>query len=348
MRTNGGSRAAALAGALTVGAGLVHAAAAGSHSGENTLVVLFALSAVAQVGLGMAAIMRPDRPALVALIAVNVVIALGWVLSRTTGVSFIPDLTQPEAVGLPDGLCMAMQSAAVVVAAVAIVRGQGAARPALSPVCAIVLLPALIGMTAPHTHEEGHVHGQVAAGLAADPIFAGADTSHASEPQLAVAKALIERTRSSAIQRFPNRAALEAAGYHSIGDGIPFTDFQHFLNTSYLTDGRELDPDHIESIVTDATGQRIVSAMYILERGKTMADVPHDAGDLTAWHDHQDLCWDSSGVRLAGVLRNGRCFPGGTLAATPPMLHVWLAQNECGPFAGIEGHGALCSAHHSH
>jgi hypothetical protein len=337
---------------------LVHAAAAGSHGGEDTLVVLFALTAAAQVGLGMVAIMRPDRPTLVALLAVNVVVSVGWVLSRTTGVSFIPDLTQPESIGLPDAVCTAMQVVAVLVAAVGLVQRDSIRGPVLSPACALVLLPALIGMTAPHTHHEGHTHGEATAAgaththtrtaLAADPVFAGADTTDATEPQLAAAKALIATTRDSVTQRFPDRAALEAAGYHSIGDGVPFTDFQHFVNTSYLTDGRELDPDHIESIVTDATGQRLVSGMYILGQGKTMADVPDVAGDLTAWHDHQDLCWDASGVRLAGVLLSGRCFPGGTLRATPPMLHVWLTDNECGPFAGIEGHGAVCSAHHSH
>jgi hypothetical protein len=88
--------------------------------------------------------------------------------------------------------------------------------------------------------------------------------------------------------------------------------------------------------------------MYILDPGTTMDEVPDVGGDLTIWHDHQNLCWDASGGRLAGVVVNGRCVPGGTLKATAPMLHVWVEDHECGPFAGIEGHGSGCSSDHSH
>ena len=39
--------------------------------------------------------------------------------------------------------------------------------------------------------------------------------------------------------------------------------------------------------------------MYILGFGKTMADVPDVAGELTTWHDHQNLCWE--GIRVVGT-----------------------------------------------
>ena len=136
-----------------------------------------------------------------------------------------------------------------------------------------------------------------------------------------------------------------AAGYESIGDGG--SGYEHFVNWSYLEDGHELDSSRIESIVTkrNANGTRsIASALYILETGKTFADVPEIAGELTTWHDHQNLCWD--GHRLAGTLVNGVCTPGGEFRGTPPMLHVWIVPHECGPFAGIDGHGSDCS--HSH
>ncbi|HET7719957.1 MAG TPA: hypothetical protein VFK43_08325, partial [Acidimicrobiales bacterium] len=165
--------------------------------------------------------------------------------------------------------------------------------------------------------------------------------------ELEAAKRLIESTRAAVAARFPDQAALLAAGYRSIGDGL-VTPFDHFIKAEYLQDGRELDPERVESVVLERTpaGWRVASAMYILEAGKTMADVPDVAGELTAWHDHQNLCWDRSGLRLAGLYMNGRCFPGGTLRATPPMLHVWLADHPCGPFAGIEGHGGGCAHGH--
>lgn len=142
--------------------------------------------------------------------------------------------------------------------------------------------------------------------------------------------------------------AVEAAGYVSIGDGRRPGGFEHFVRSDLLTDGRELDPEAIESVVArvGADGSRtVVSAMYILELGSTMADAPDLAGELAVWHDHQDLCWE--GPRLAGRLVDGRCRPGGVLRPTPPMLHVWLVPRPCGPFSGIEGsHGDGCA--HAH
>ena len=100
------------------------------------------------------------------------------------------------------------------------------------------------------------------------------------------------------LARSPTAQSVEAAGYAWIGDGRRAGGYEHFVQQDYMTDGRELDPDHIESIVLQrqADGsERVVTAMYILERGKTMADVPDVAGPLTTWHDHQNLCWDANG-----------------------------------------------------
>jgi len=78
-----------------------------------------------------------------------------------------------------------------------------------------------------------------------------------------------------------------------------------------------------------------------------MADVPDIAGPLTTWHDHQNLCWNEDGS-LAGILVDGTCRPAGTFRPTPPMLHVWVVEHPCGPFAGIDGsHGSGCEHEHS-
>jgi hypothetical protein len=146
-------------------------------------------------------------------------------------------------------------------------------------------------------------------------------------------------------------AAAEAAGYIWIGDGRRPGGFQHYINHDYMRDGVDLDPARIESLVFEntAAGPVLVSTMYLLAPGSTMDDVPEVAGDLTVWHDHQNLCWDESGTRLAGISTDGStCRPGGELRATSPMLHVWLVDNECGPFAGIEGHGGEECGTHEH
>ena len=335
------SALAAQAAALTIGAGLVHAAAAGSHDGDRTMVMLFAACAVAQVLVGVAVAAHEGRAALAWVAVVNLACVGAWAASRTTGVPFVGAVAEPEAVGVPD-LTAALMGLGAGAAALTVLAAPRRARGLSSPpLWVLVAVPALIGMTAPHTH-----HGR-AAGLAADPIFVGADTRHASEAQLVAAKDLIQRTRDAARGQFPDVASLTRAGYRSIGDGFPVTPYEHFIHPEYLRDGRELDPERIESIVLQGIGEstRIVSTMYILEPGKTMAEVPDLAGELTTWHDHQNLCWDETGTYLKGFVKYGRCFPGGELKPTPPMLHVWLQEHECGPFAGLDGHGGGCDAH---
>jgi hypothetical protein len=358
------------AAALTAGAGLVHAAAAGTHAGDTTLVWLFATTAVAQTAVAAVMLARPERRLVLASAVLNLAIAGGWLASRTVGLPLIDSLAEPEAAGLQDVMATVLEVMAIASAAVALRNRDAAHRRALSALPALVALPVLIGMAAPHAHGSGHVHGdseaashthahdeehdgeghQVAVGLAADPIFSGSDTSHVSDAELQASKDLIETTRASVNEQFSDEASVVAAGYRSIGDGRRAGGFEHFVNPAYTVDGRELDPERIESLVFENTGdgKRLVSAMYILDRGKTMDDVPSVGGELTTWHDHQNLCWDATGGKLAGVLVNGRCVPGGTLRESSPMLHVWIEDHECGPFAGIEGHGAGCSSEHTH
>lgn len=162
--------------------------------------------------------------------------------------------------------------------------------------------------------------------------------------QRAAAQKLIDDTVAG-MARFDSVASVEAAGYVTIGDGI--TGYEHFVHIGHMSDDRDLDPNAIESVVfkvyPDGTRQ-LASAMYILGFGATMDDVPDIAGELTSWHDHQDLCWE--GVRVVGrVDGSGRCARG-TFRGTAPMLHVWLLPNVCGPFAGLEGHGEGCAHGH--
>ena len=355
MPTNRALSTAGVAGVLTLGAGLVHATAAGTHAGDTTLVALFAVTAVVQAVLGASLLARPDRRTLVAGAVVNLVVAGGWLASRTTGIPLVDGLAQVEAVGLQDLMATLLEAGAGLAALVA-VRNPDRLLPTagFSPLLALVLAPALVGMAAPHDHgAHGHeaaggAHSHASSSLATDVVFAGGETGHATDAELRAAKTLIEGTRVNVAAKFPDEAAVKAAGYTSIGDGFPISSFEHYINAAYLDDGHELDPDRVESIVIESTstGDRVASAMYILETGRTMADVTDRTyGGLATWHDHQNLCWDESGTRIAGFLVNGNCIPRGEFKLTPPMLHVWMKAHECGPFSGLEGHGASCAAH---
>ncbi len=354
MPTNRALSLAGVAGVTTLGAGLVHATAAGTHAGDNTLVALFAVTAVVQVVLGAALLARPDRRTLVAGAVVNLVVAGGWLVSRTTGIPMIEGLAQVEAVGLQDLMATVLEVAAGAAAIVAVRNPDRLPTSSFSPLLALVLVPAMVGMVAPHDGSHGHEaggHEHAASSLAIDPVFSGGETGHATEAELKAAKRLIEETRKAVAAQFGDEAAVKAAGYTSIGDGFPISSFEHYIHAAYLEDGHELDPNRIESIVIQSTssGDQVASAMYIMETGKTMADTTNlTYGGLASYHDHQNLCWDESGTRIAGFLLNGNCMPRGEFRPTPPMLHVWMKAHGCGPFSGLEGHGASCAAHAAH
>ncbi len=371
------------AAALTAAAGLVHATAAGTHAGDTTLIWLFTLTGIMQASLAVGLVARPTRLVVVGSAVANLAVAGAWVASRTVGIGFVASLATVERVGLQDLAATLLEVAAAATALASLAVRDARSRKPLAILSVAALAGALAGMSAPHEHSSSHAHehghesdadsavaGEAhdhadqghdetsehdetgehedASGLAVDAIFAGADTSGATEEELSVAKSLIEDTRTAIATQFSGEAAVIEAGYQSIGDGRRDGSFEHFVNHDYMNDGVELDPDHIESLVFEVSGgeKRLVSAMYILERGTSMADVPELAGDLTTWHDHQNLCWDDTRTELAGALVNGECMPGGTLRETAPMLHVWLEDHECGPFSGIENHGGGCVAGH--
>ncbi len=134
------------------------------------------------------------------------------------------------------------------------------------------------------------------------------DTADTPEHRAAAEKLLVDTTE--AMQAFPDEAAVQAAGFVSIGDGA--TGWEHYINVDRIMNPAILDPSDIESVVfkvnPDGTKQ-VASAMYLLPFGSTMDDVPEIAGDLTTWHDHQNLCWE--GVRVVGTTgADGSVRPG--------------------------------------
>jgi hypothetical protein len=389
--------AAPIAAAASIAAGLIHAAAAGSHAEMATLSALFAVTALAQIGWGAAVLVRPTQPVVIAGLGIHLAAFGAWLTSRTVGLSAVEGLEAGQSIGFQDGLAaglalLALAAATTVVADVAMPRLGQAAVPAVVALLAFATVPA---MAQPHDHaahdhddgvalaagagastggdhhDDGHAHDE-----SHDHGDAGHDDAHGhdgeqvdSEPELTKAELgyppsfvpfldeapspaararaellLIETTE--AMEAFPDEAAVQAAGFTSIGDGG--TGWEHYIHIGRIVDPRVLDPEDIESIVLkvnpDGT-KEVASAMYLLPFGTTMADAPDVAGELAPWHDHQDLCWD--GARVVGRTdADGNCARG-EFRPTQPMLHVWVDEHPCGPFAGIEGsHGSGCEHDH--
>ena len=151
------------------------------------------------------------------------------------------------------------------------------------------------------------------------------------------------RTTLKDIPRFASPAAAEAAGYRTIGDAV--TGDEHYVNWSYVNDGKILDPQKPESLVYEWRNgkQSVVAAMYMLPFGSHFTDIPDVGGALTQWHVHRDLCLTDDPVQkvVAGLTSvDAKCPPGTEKAGDTPMLHVWIVPNPCGPFAALEGIGA--------
>ena len=368
-----------VAAVASVAAGSVHAAAAGAHADDRTLAALFAVAAVAQIAWAGWLFARPDRLSLLGGVTLHAGVLAVWALSRTVGIDAVGGLADPQDVSFQDGATVALEVVAVIAAVIALrppAAAAGGWRPrTAAAVTAAAMAVAVPAMAFPHTHDhddggatvdvaaggtlshsDDHSHGPAegaeetggdTAAVEIDARLAGAPgVEGVTVEQHRRAVELIDATEE-ALRRFPDTAAAEAAGYRSIGDG--FTGHEHFVNYEFLADQTILDPEAVESLVfrVSADGTKeLVSGMYILPQGRTMADVPDIAGALTSWHDHQNLCWHEDG-RLAGILVDGECRPGGTFRATPPMLHVWIVEHPCGPFAGIDGsHGTGCVHEH--
>lgn len=356
-----------LAGAASIGAGAIHATAAGMHSDHRQAMWVFIGLAVLQIGWGARVFARSSAMWALLGVGVNAAAVAGWVLAKTSGIGFVDGLEEAERIQLADGVAAALAAVAVVLAWVAWLqpfRIGVRLRPGLVSVASLaVVAVTLPGMASAgqHQHAGGHDHGEhsddAAAGAAHthDPAAAEARPFDPTQPidlsgmdgvtpeQQARAENLLAITLVR-LPQFADTAVAEAAGYRSIGDAA--TGDEHFTNWTYLDDGRILDPDHPESLVyrVDGAGQRTLeAAMFMLPPGTTLDDVPDVGGALTQWHIHDNLCFTDDPVdpHVASVIAVGEDCPPPLVKFEPvPMIHVWILSNRCGPFAALDGIGA--------
>ena len=125
-----------LQGLASLGAGAIHAAAAGIHAEHVTLSRLFVAVAAAQIFVGLATLLRGGRAVAVVTAVVNGGAVVAWIVTRVSGISWIEGLEQSEAPQFADSVCAALGALAVGAAVVAlrggaeqvVARHSGAAR----------------------------------------------------------------------------------------------------------------------------------------------------------------------------------------------------------------------------
>ena len=369
-----------LAGLASIGAGLIHAGAVGLHAELTTLARLFVAVAVAQLAAGLLALVKGGRLAAAACGVVNLGAVAAWGATRLRDIDWIAGLEVRERPEFTDTACAALGFVAVTASVVALSRGRTAvARARLGApglaVGAVAVVAMLLGTDRVHSHEAGetaHGHDTAATGAgdgtaaAASPVQVISQTTAAwprpwdpadgidlsgvpgvTREQELRAAGLVQRTLRD-LPRFADVTAIYDLGFRTIGDAN--TGYEHWINYGYLDDGRTLDPTAPESLVyrVDSgapAGRTLVSAMYIVM--DTAVDDPalvDFGGSLMQWHTHENLCWTGGddGPRVVGVLdADGNCPAGSAKGGGGnPMVHVWIAPHECGPFAALEGHGA--------
>ena len=393
----------AVAAIASLGAGAVHAAATGIHAEHPLLAQLFIITAVAQLGVGLWALVRPRRLAAWSIAGVNALAVGGWLATRMTGISWISGLETREAAQFADTACALMGAIAVGAAVSASLVGWRPSNPARialpSLLIAALAVPAMwtggthlhahsdtaphavdpvSGGTVPHDdHEDDHATSDTAAhnddDNTADPLTGDAvahNDDHSPDPAAAAgwprpwdpalgidlsgvpgvsieqqlrADQLIKDTLRE-LPRWATTAAAEADGYKSIGDAG--TGVEHYIKAALIQDDVMLDPTQPESLVyeVDGANRTLTGAMFIASARPTDdPEIVAWAGPLMTWHNHGNLCWALvDGVaKVVGIVDGaGMCANGVHTGGENPMVHVWIAAHECGPFAALEGVGA--------
>ena len=102
------------AGLASIGAGVIHGAAIGLHADHATTARVFLLLTLLQVGWGIAALSQVGKSVLSLGFIINSGAVVGWVLTRTVGISFISGLEIPENPQPADTLCALLGAITVV------------------------------------------------------------------------------------------------------------------------------------------------------------------------------------------------------------------------------------------
>ena len=307
-------QAAAVLMAITGG---VHLALIQHHLATQPLTsALFLFNGVAFVGLAVSFTWRWWRLASSALLIATV---LGYLLYVGVG------LEGPDQVGIATKLVEVTALGLVLVP----VRGERAVHPTWRHAAIGVAMPLLVVFTGATVWivdlarpDARHVHAGA---------LLQATNTFPTPAQVDAANRLYAETKAAIAPYEDWRRAL-AAGYRPGGStSLPST---HWMNQRYVDAGYVMDPRRPQGLVYANTrhGPVLLGAMFQMKSLNRFG--PDPGGPMTAWHQHENICFTPFGFEFSLMSPFATCPIGAVDISAPPMLHVWIVDNpRGGPFA---------------
>ena len=346
---------------LSAAAAAIHFAVVFEHFRDYLLYgVFFLVLAWAQLIWPAVLLWRPSRLWLWLGLAGNAAVLAVYVLSRTAGLPFGPDLHHPEPVGALDVVSCVLEFALVTGCAALLWRPSLADRPVrrrggVAAAAALLAVPVLVIAATAAVMTPGWAGPEGPAGMASGSGMAASPTSPAgmgdmgttdglpdmrmygstappTAAQVLAAGQLIRQTDAT-LARYQNVRAAFAAGYTYV---LRTNGEEHLLYDGPDPAYAGLDPQHPTSLVYAINVPHhapiLLGAMYI-ENGDTNG--PQVGGSLTRWHSHLVVCENGKPtVAGFGVQLRGTCNPATWRDQyTGQMLHVWVVPYTGGPFS---------------
>ncbi len=142
----------------SAGAGLVHAAASGTHSGQRVAAIIFAVTAALQVAWAFYYLAHPGRRAAIIGFGLNGTFAAVWLASRTVGLPAPEELAGVEHATLQDGIAALLGLTAAVCSAIAawktdlVEHHRAGSIVTACAVSVVVVFASIAGISASHGH----------------------------------------------------------------------------------------------------------------------------------------------------------------------------------------------------
>ena len=156
-------------------------------------------------------------------------------------------------------------------------------------------------------------------------------TNQLPTPHQQLAANELYRATKAAIAPYEDWRKAWADGYRP--GGSQMTPSTHWMNERYVQAGYVMDPQHPQGLVYANTrqGPMLLGAMFQMKKIGEFG--PDPGGPLTAWHQHENICFTPFGFEFSLMTPTGTCPVGAFDITAPAMLHVWIVDNPAGPFA---------------